>query len=463
MPRPEPSFNNYSREPGTLTRNIAYRPLPSQCLFHASRSRYRLYSGAVGSGKSLALVHEALRLAFVNHGLLGLIGAPTYRVLHDTTERAFFEVLDANKIPYRYNKSDKECLLTDLDSRIIFRTLDDPTRLVGTNLSWFAIDEAAYIDEASFLRLQARLREPQATQLCGIGATTPAGLNWVYDRFLGDKKTEHFEMIRAVPGENHYLPDDFYASLAKSYDPRFYQQEVLGHYLSLTSGTAYSAFDRTLNVDPGILYNPSAKLIVTADYNIDPMSWLIGQLIDFAPTVYTSTQNTRRLEILQESIIRDSTINAACSALIDRIKAYRRPSQHLTIHFYGDASGHNRTRAGDTDYSLIKQFFARQDDYELVWHVPTGNPTVRDRVNTVNAVLQNAVGATRLTIHPSCLALIKDLERMTWAQDTHGNSLDGLSKKDKLLGHASDALGYCVYREFPLTGGSYGYQSTRII
>src|SRR4051812_45842866 len=56
---------------------IVYQPLPSQKTFHQLTTRFKGFSGPVGSGKSQALCHEAIRLSYLNPGRLGLIGAPT--------------------------------------------------------------------------------------------------------------------------------------------------------------------------------------------------------------------------------------------------------------------------------------------------------------------------------------------------------------------------------------------------
>ena len=77
----------------------------------------------MGSGKSMALAQEALRLAIKNARLLGLIGAPTYRMLQDVTRRTFFEILDLNNIPYDFRKQDNSVTLLPWRSEIIFRCL----------------------------------------------------------------------------------------------------------------------------------------------------------------------------------------------------------------------------------------------------------------------------------------------------------------------------------------------------
>jgi hypothetical protein len=62
----------------TRCREIDYSPLPSQRRFHSSTARFKGFSGPIGSGKSQALCHEAIRLSYLNPGRQGLIGAPTY-------------------------------------------------------------------------------------------------------------------------------------------------------------------------------------------------------------------------------------------------------------------------------------------------------------------------------------------------------------------------------------------------
>src|SRR3954449_9168014 len=89
-----------------ILRKIEYSALPSQRAFHQSTARMKGFSGPIGSGKSQALCHEAIRLAYLNPGRVGLIGAPTYPMLRDATQQALFEVLDSNAIPYEYGKAE---------------------------------------------------------------------------------------------------------------------------------------------------------------------------------------------------------------------------------------------------------------------------------------------------------------------------------------------------------------------
>ena len=135
-----------------VRRGIVYDALPSQKRFHASKAVYKGFSGPIGSGKSQALCQEAIHLAFENAGRMGLIGAPTYPMLRDATQRSLFEILDATDIKYDFNKTENSLVLHDTGSKIIFRSLDDYERLRGSNLAWFAIDELTYVQEDAWQR-----------------------------------------------------------------------------------------------------------------------------------------------------------------------------------------------------------------------------------------------------------------------------------------------------------------------
>ena len=96
-------------------RKIAYSPLAVAATFHRSTARFKGFSGSIGSGKSAALCHEAIKLTYLNPGRTGLVGAPTYPMLRDATLTALTEILDANDIPYELNKSEFVITMKDTD------------------------------------------------------------------------------------------------------------------------------------------------------------------------------------------------------------------------------------------------------------------------------------------------------------------------------------------------------------
>src|ERR1700694_1203012 len=85
-------------------RGIEYHPLPSQQRFPNSGTRFKGFSGPIGSGKSQALCQEALKLTYLNPGRTGLLGAPTFPMLRDATQAALIEILERNKVLHEWNR-----------------------------------------------------------------------------------------------------------------------------------------------------------------------------------------------------------------------------------------------------------------------------------------------------------------------------------------------------------------------
>lgn len=410
-----------------LDRGIEYQPLPSQTRFHRSAARFKGFSGPIGSGKSQALCHEAIRLSYVNVGRLGLVGAPTYPMLRDATQRALFEILERNGIPYDFNKAENRLLMKETGSQIVFRSLDDAERLRGTNLAWFGVDELTYTDEAAWLRLEGRLRDPLAISLCGFAAWTPKGFDWVYERFIASP-VEGYEVTLARPFENRHLLEkvpDFYDRLRKSYDERFFQQEVLGEYLKLHAGRVYYAFDRETHV-ADLTMDPERPLLWALDFNVDPMCSVVAQ------------QDGADIRVLDEIVLARASTQDACLEFSERFGV---PAAGLTI--YADASGNSRKTSGSSDIQILQEFLVR-NGYRRYWvKVPARNPNVRDRVSLMNAKLKNFEGDVHLYVNRNCRELIKDLEQVSYRENS--TSLD--KESDPKRTHLSDALGYLVWQE----------------
>lgn len=433
-------------------------PFPSQKRFHQSRARFKGFSGPVGAGKSQALCFEALRLGYENRGLRGLIGAPTYPMLADATRVSFLEILENNRIPHRFDVTRNSIILLEPKSTIMFRALDHYERLRGPNLAWFGVDELTYVKPEAWQRLEARLRHPQATRLCGYGCWTPKGFDWVYNRFIGPKRIAGHESF--LGDQNVALDPSYYEGLKSSYDPRFYQQEALGEYLSVFSGQTYYPFLRERNVRE-LAYSPKHPLWWALDFNVNPMCSVIGQTINGT------------IRVLDELVLPDSNTLAACEEFLSRAEQWSAPPDVLNVpqdtpgfdeimerlnpaplnlYIYGDASGeHRETSASRTDWQIVRDFFGRYTDrFHVQFRVPTKNPVVKDRINCVNAKLRNYLGERSLLISSRCEELAVDFEQVAWKADPHGNILSDLNKSDPMRTHLSDALGYYVAREFPM-------------
>ncbi|MGI9072304.1 MAG: hypothetical protein ACR2JB_13550 [Bryobacteraceae bacterium] len=101
----------------------------------------------------------------------------------------------------------------------------------------------------------------------------------------------------------------------------------------------------------------------------------------------------------------------------------------------------------------MREFFrAQAGDYQARFDVPLSNPQVKDRVNCVNAVIQNASRERRLRVSPRCKQLIRDLEQVSWKHNANGNPVGDLDRSDRQRTHTSEALGYLIAWEWSPLG-----------
>jgi len=311
---------------------------------------------------------------------------------------AMLQILEEKRIKYEHHRSKYTLILPR--ARILFRSLENYEGLRGQNLAWVGVDELTYCHAEAWQRLEARVRDPRAQQPQMFAAWTPKGYDWVYRRFISEDKLKDHEAILARPFENIAVLDrqpDYYSQLQVSYDEPFYRQEALGEYLNVFTGRVYHAYSEA-NKAPDLHFAPEAGLCWSLDFNVTPMTAIIAQWIN------------GRIYVLEEIYLNDSSTLKMCERFEERASVYLQQyraangNQPLPITVYGDATGNARSTAHSTDYAQIKEYFRSRGQYKLDFQYPRGNPHVKDRVNSVNAMLRTADNQIRTYVHLSRLS-----------------------------------------------------------
>jgi hypothetical protein len=349
-------------------------------------------------------------------------------MLRDATVAALLETLDRNEIPHEVNRAENFVVLRGIRSKILFRAVEEFERLRGSNLAWFGLDELTYTSEEAWLRLEGRLRDPEANRLCGFAVWTPKGYDWVYERFI-ESSIPGYETVVASPFENSHLLEsvpDYYDRLKSSYDDRFYQQEVLGEYLNLHAGRVYHAFHRAGNVSKQVV-EPRLPLEWALDFNFDPMSSVVAQVAG------------DEVKVVDEIVLRRATTLQACEEF-----ARRFPPHPAGLTIYADASGQQMKTTGGSDLGTLRDFF-RSGEYGVVkFDVPRVNPGVGERVLLANSRLCSAEGKRMLMVDPKCMELIRDFEQVAYKENSQ--VID--KERDPQRTHLSDAVGYLLWQKF---------------
>ena len=403
---------------------------PGQLAFVADNQTQIIgISAGYGAGKTRALAAKAVTLAAANQGFIGCVMEPTGPLIRDIWQNDFEDFLEHYEIPYTFRASPLPEYMLHLpggDTKILCRSFENWSRIIGLNLAWVLADEIDTVTPAiankAFPKILGRLRSGNVRQFGA--ASTPEGFRWMWTTFGSEEAQtrQDRKLIKMRSVDNPHLPPDFIERLEANYDPTLLKAYLDGEFVNLTTGTVYDRFDRSKHVISKLPDTEREPLRVGVDFNVGNMSAVIGVKLN----------NT--LFVIDEISGAHDT-----DSLAQQIKAHY-PDRR--IYIYPDASGGNRsTNASQTDIQIL-------ESYGMANQSPRANPPVRDRVSAVQALLENGKGQVRLQISASCKRMIECLELQCYTEK-------GDPDKDSGHDHMNDALGYLIWREFnPLHAGA---------
>ena len=379
-------------------------------------------SAGYGAGKTRALAAKSVILSLANQGYIGCVMEPTGPLVRDIWQNDFESFLESYEIPYTFRASPLPEYVLHLpggDTKILCRSFENWSRIIGLNLAWVLADEIDTVTPSiatkAFPKILGRLRSGNVRQFGA--ASTPEGFRWMWSTFGSEEAQQRTDrkLIRMRSADNPYLPKDFVERLQANYDPSLLQAYLEGQFCNLTTGQVYDRFDRAKHVSTAVPDVRDEPLRVGVDFNVGQMSAVIAVRL-----------GSQLWGIDEISKAHDT------DALGQEIKA-RFPERR--IYVYPDASGGSRsTNASRTDIQILESYgFSNQSS--------KSNPAVRDRVASVQAVLENGKGEVRLQVAASCKRTIECLELQSYTER-------GEPDKDAGYDHMNDALGYLVWREF---------------
>lgn len=191
-------------------------------------------------------------------------------------------------------------------------------------------------------------------------------------------------------------------------------------------GNVYYAFDQRVNVTQ-CKYDPTKPIIISQDFNIDPMTMVIVQ--DFGT----------HMNVIDEIFLHNSNTPEIMNVAAGKMQAL---GHQAGYRMCGDWNSKKKNTVGEaslTDMSLIEND-ARFSPKAMCY---VTNPPLVNRFASTNAMLKDANGIPHLFIDPKCKYLIKDLDSRYYEPGT-SKPADG-----KYQGHICDAMDYSVWRFHP--------------
>lgn len=403
-----------------------------QAQFLVLDKKFKAYVAGFGAGKTWAgcasLCKHFYEHPCVNAGYF----APTYPQIRDIFYPTIDECAKDWGLSVDIKQSNKEVMIyhgKEYLGKIICRSMDNPSTIVGFKIGHALVDEldTLHTDKArdAWRKIIARMRYNIDGLRNGIDVTTtPEGFKFTYEQFVkeansSEEKAKFYGLVQASTYDNELnLPSGYIESLKQSYPAQLIEAYLNGQFVNLASGAVYPDFDRKLNHSDLTIKNGDT-LHIGMDFNV----------LNMAAIVHVIKDNNA---YAVDEIIGARDTPTMCEIIKERYANHQ-------IYIYPDASGHNTSSKSSSvsDHSIL-----RQHGFNI--KVASVNPSIKDRVNAMNAMICNSKSQRRYFINTlACPNYTECLEQQVY---------DKSGMPDKMNGHdhATDAGGYFVAYTYPI-------------
>jgi len=361
--------------------------------------------------------------------------APTFK----QAKRVFWKRLK-QAIPKEWRDgkpNETECSITLRTGHVLrICGLDKYDNLRGSGLFFVLVDEWA---DCTYAAWEEVLRPMLSTCKFQIGDIsfhgghalrigTPKGFNHCYDTYLagqGEEQDHRSWQYTTLDGGN--VPQDEIDAAMRSMDPKTFRQEY-GASFENYQGTIYYSFNRLQSHSEETI-TENDVLHIGMDFNVSKMAGIVHVIREGLPVA-----------------VDEMTDIYDTPAMIEKIE--ERYAGHK-VFVYPDASGDSRksVNASQTDLSLLK-------DAGFTVMVNSKNPSVKDRINSMNSMFENTYGDRRYRVNTNkCPEYTRCLERQIW---------NDKGEPDKKSGHdhANDAAGYFISYRYPINKNTFSVGKT---
>ncbi len=406
-----------------------------------------LMAGGYGAGKTMTLTGKMLKLSAINAPIPIVWTVPQWAHVERTVLPTLEDIDPETGEPwflrpgqYHYYPA-RHLLSWDGGGEIQFASAEHEDSIKGPNVAAAGVDEPGIVSARAWRNTVARVRHPNARLRQRVAAGTPEGPNWLMDHFGSDADRPEYVRVYTMPTvDNCTLPAEYIEQLKTNASQAELESYLHGRFSNLAGASAYGAFNADLHWRTDVDVRSNLPLCLSFDFNVDPMACTIGQSY---PGPYGAEAC-----IVDAVVMPASTIMDVCEEILRRYPAWK-----AGVRIYGDATGKARsTVSRRSNYDIIRDMLGAMG--ALSMHVPTSNPPVVQRLNSVNRMLKDAHGRTRLFIRKTlpvgqCLTrpLVRSLQQTLKKPGTTGI----WKKAGETVSHAGDALGYWIDREWPAT------------
>ena len=168
----------------------------------------------------------------------GLICAPTYKILSQSTLPKFFEI---NKDLKPYYKESKGIIEVPGRKGVIYiRSTENPNVIEGMTLRWIWPDEAGQMKLQAWINIQGRVSILKGKVFI---TSTPYLFNWLVTDFYKQWKdgNRDYNVVQFRSVDNPYFPQEEFERVKNTMDKRTFERRYCGLFTKM-EGLVYDDF-----------------------------------------------------------------------------------------------------------------------------------------------------------------------------------------------------------------------------
>ena len=396
--------------------------------------------GGWGSGKTHGGARLALKYAarnpwtpvYRNNNPTGIIVAPTFRILKQSTMQQFDQVVPRSAIKKRRGPPHNDIMMANGFRWVLY---SGEGEIEGLNACVFWVDEIQHPvfsgDGRRFLNLMARIRDQHSPNMCAITTGLPES-GWVRDTFDKGDAADMLTVLCATK-DNPNIPE---ATLQAFYDscPSGQEEMLLeGRWMS-PIGAIYPQYDASIHV-----VNKVGDTRLPTHIGMDIGNYgavvLAQEQLVTCKTITGHSQTHRGLHVVDQMVLTDASVETMCYK-IKTTTPWEIVPGRSTICV-------DPTIRRDEVLAIQKHFpgvqIVKRDRGHETFPVEAG-------IRQVQRGLRDALGNVRLTFAPGLRG--KQHGVLDFLQRYRRNDR-GEPVKDNLRDHVGDALRYLVCELIP--------------
>lgn len=392
--------------------------------------RFPLVPAGRRSGKTERAKRFVAKMAMKSTSGKFFCAAPT----RDQVKKIFWDDMKALTLSAYHSKQPSESDLIirlPTGSEVHLVGLDRPERFEGISWTGGVIDEIADVKPEA---IEANIMPALNT----FNPDNPDYRPWCWFTGVPDGLNHYYEMCQMAESgidpnykvfhwkSEEILPPDVIASAKRTMSAKQYAQEYCASF-ETASGKIYEDYSKDNYTTETI--QPHEAIHWSHDQNYTPLSSCIAVV------------RNDNLYLLDEIVLESAVSRQSAEEFVEKYKNH----QNKLCYLYGDPAGRAGEKHGhNSDYTDIEQVL-RSNGWRVERRVASAHPAIKDRQNTVRALIKNAAGDTRLYVNPETAKWCH--KGLATVQLQAGSSFQEDQRNQ--YQHITTAIGYMCHRLWP--------------